>query len=328
MRVLVTGAGGFVGAALTRALLKKGHRVRGLGRSPQPALEALGVEFVRAALADPERVSSAVKGVEAVFHTAARAGVWGPDGSFYSTNVDGTDNILKAVQRHGVPNLVYTSTPSVVYHGGPIRGGDESLPYGKRFPCAYARTKRIAEEAVLKANSADGSLRTTALRPHLIWGPGDPHLLPRVIERARSGRLKQVGSGQNQVDLTYIDNVVEAHLLALKALQNGKASGKAYFITNGQPVNLWNWIRELLETIGHPLRGPAVPLPIAYGMGATLETIYRLLFLRGEPPMTRFVAVELAKDHYFSIQAARRDLGYEPTVSMEDGLRHWYNTWT
>jgi len=168
-----------------------------------------------------------------------------------------------------------------------------------------------------------GPLRALALRPHLIWGPGDPHLLPRVMEQARAGKLRQVGPGLNQVDLTYIDNVVEAHLLAFEALLAGKGNGQAYFITNGEPVALWPWIKEFLSRAQLPPPKRAIPLPLAYAAGAVLETIYGGLFLRGEPPLTRFVAVELAKDHTFSIAAARRDLGYEPKVSMAEGLERY-----
>lgn len=322
MKILVTGAGGFVGRALALALLERGHEVRGLGRSPQPELEARGVRFFRADLSDPDRVSAAVEGVEAVFHVAAKAGVWGSEGLYRAANVDGTVNLIEAIRRHRVSTLVYTSTPSVVYHGGPIVNGDESLPYGTRFPCHYAATKQEAESMVLEA-ARSGPLRALALRPHLIWGPGDPHLLPRVMEQARAGKLRQVGPGRNRVDLTYIDNVVDAHLLALDALQAGKGNGQAYFITNGEPVSLWPWIRKFLSRAQLPAPKRTLPLPLAYTVGAALEAVYGGLFLSGEPPLTRFVAVELAKDHTFSIEAARRDLGYRPRVSMAEGLERY-----
>jgi nucleoside-diphosphate-sugar epimerase len=318
MKILVTGGGGFVGGYVVERLLARGYSVRSIGRSPQPHLEAQGVEVVCGDLTDAAVVSAACDGVDAVFHVAARAGVWGSWESYYQPNVVGTRNVVVACREQGVGRLIYTSTPSVVFNGEPISGGDESLPYGKNWLCHYAHTKAIAEEEALAANSE--SLKIVALRPHLIFGPGDPHLLPRVIESVRTGRLKIVGDGSSRVDVSYVGNVADAHLDAFDALESGKGAGQAYFISQGEPVELWPWVNSILKGLGHPPLTKRIPLPVAYAVGAVCEGLWKLLGRRNDPPITRFVAVELAKDHYFDISAARRDLSYEPKVSMAEAL--------
>ncbi len=319
MNVLVTGGGGFLGGYIVTGLLERGWEVAVFGRSARPDLEKKGVRIFRGDLSDPEQVLEACKGFEAVFHVAAQTGVWGGWESFYRPNVDGTQNVINACREQGVRNLVYTSTPSVVFTGEALRAADETQPYGDNWLCNYAHTKSIAEHEVLEADDPDG-LRTVALRPHLIWGVGDPHLVPRIIEQAKKGRLRIVGDGDNLVDITHVANAASAHLLALDALERGVGSGKAYFISQGEPVRLWDWINDLLGRLGIPQVDNKISLNKAYAAGAVLEGIWKVLHLKGEPPITRFVAVELAKDHYFNIEAARRDLGYEPTVSTEAGL--------
>ncbi|MBI5770120.1 MAG: NAD-dependent epimerase/dehydratase family protein [Verrucomicrobia bacterium] len=344
--VLVTGGTGFLGRHLVERLLAEGRRVTVLGRTPAPDLEQRGVRFIRASLDDAPAVAAACAGVETVFHTAARVGVWGRYDDFFRPNVLGTRALLAGCRAHGVARLVYTSTPSVVYNGRDLAGADESLPLTTSCPSPYPLTKAIAEREVLAASSA--TLRTVALRPHLIWGVGDPHLVPRVLTRARAGRLRIVGSGKNRVDLVHIANAVTAHLLAERALTvchplddkrlaftseleknvchlmddkpaGPRAAGRAYFITNGEPVILWDWINELLRALGEPPVTKKISLGAASAIGAVCETLWRALPLRGEPPMTRFIAAELAKDHWFDLAAARRDLGYAPQVSMAAG---------
>jgi len=314
----VTGGGGFVGRKVVERLLGRGYTVRSFGRKPQPELEALGVEVHCGDLTDAEAVETACEGRDAVFHVAARAGVWGSWNDFYRPNVEGTKHVVAACQKHRISTLVYTSTPSVVFNRKPIVNGDESMPYGSSWLCHYAHTKAIAEEIALAANSE--TLRVVALRPHLIFGPGDPHLLPRVIESAVAGRLKIVGSGENRVDVSYVEDVAEAHLNALDALIAGKAAGQAYFISQGESVELWPWTNDLLVCLGHARIHKRLPLPVVYVVGGICELVWKLLGKSGEPPMTRFVAVELGKDHFFKIDAARRDLGYAPSVRMEEAV--------
>ena len=314
MSTLVTGGTGFLGRRLVERLLSEGRPVAVLGRTPAPDLEAKGVRFMRASLDDAPAVEAACAGMTTVFHTAAKVGVWGRYDDFFRTNVLGTRVILAGCRRHGVPRLVYTSTPSVVYNGRDLAGADESLPLTTDCPSPYPLTKAIAEREVLAANSA--GLRTVALRPHLIWGVGDPHLVPRLL--ARAGRLRIVGSGTNRVDMVQVVNAVDAHLLAERALA-GPAAGHAYFITNGEPVVLWDWVNHLLRGLGEPPVTRTISLGAASAVGAVCEGAWRILPLRGEPPMTRFIAAELAKHHWFDISAARRDLGYEPRITMAQG---------
>ncbi|MGH8019507.1 MAG: NAD-dependent epimerase/dehydratase family protein [Opitutaceae bacterium] len=320
-KALVTGASGFVGGGLVRRLRVAEREVRALSRSAMPELEAAGAEVVRADVADAAAVARACAGgVETVFHVAAKVGIWGRAADFERTNIEGTRCVVEACRKAGVPRLVFTSSPSVVFNDSDLAGVDESLPRGTAFPAHYPRTKAIAEEIALAANEP-GRLAVTALRPHLVWGVGDKNLLPRVIARARAGRLRIVGDGRNKVDLAHIDNVIDAHLLAEAALArpDSPAAGRAYFITNGEPVVLWDWINDVLLRLGLPEVKRRIDLATARRLGAVCELVWRGLRLRGEPPMTRFLASELAKDHWFDITAARRDLGYEPRVSMTVG---------
>ncbi len=317
---LVTGGGGFVGQAVVRRLLALGVDTRIIARHRYDEIEAAGARGFVGNIANPDELQAAVDGVDLVVHTAALAGIWGEWQLYHRSNVLGTENVIAACRQAGVASLVYTSTPSVVFNGEDIRGGDERLPYGRQFLCHYARSKAIAEGLVLAA--AGPTLKTCALRPHLIWGPGDPHLLPRLLARGREQSLRQVGDGSNLVDISYIDNVAEAHILAAADLAGpGRANGKAYFISQGEPVNLWHWIADLFSRMGVPQVDKRVAERTAYRLGAVLELAYRLLGLRHEPKMTRFLAEQLAKSHYFSIEKARRDLGYEPLISTEEGLQ-------
>jgi len=326
MTILVTGGGGFLGRAIIDLLLAGGHDVRAYQRSSQPRLEAKGVEIFQGDLTDRAALENAADGCDAIFHSAAKAGVWGPEADYFKANVIGTRNVIQACRTHGIRYLVYTSTPSVVATGESHEGADESLPYAPKFLCAYPKTKAAAEAEVLGAN--DHKLATVALRPHLIWGVGDPHIIPRLIARARKGRLKVVGNGENIVDMTHVKNAAHAHVLALEALKIGKARGQAYFISDNAPVNLWSWVDELLvRTHGKPLKGK-VPLPVAYRLGAALEWVYRNLpLLSSEPPMTRFVAKQMGTSHWFNVAAAQRDLGYEPLVNLATGMEEVERAW-
>lgn len=318
MKVLVTGGGGFVGSYVVQRLLARGYEVHSFGRSPQPKLEEQGVEVHCGDIADEDAVVKACDGMDVVFHVAARAGVWGSWMSYYRPNVIGARNVVTACRAKGVGRLIYTSTPSVVFNRQAIRGGNEAMPYGLKWLCHYAHTKAIAEEELLAANSE--TLKVIALRPHLIFGPGDPHLLPRVIESVAAGRLKIVGNGKNRVDVSYVGNVADAHINALDTLAAGHGDGCAYFISQGEPVELWPWVNQILEGLGYTPVTRKVSLPIAYGVGAICEFFWKLLKRSEDPPMTRFVALELAKDHFFDISAANNKLGYSPAVPMEDSV--------
>jgi nucleoside-diphosphate-sugar epimerase len=227
--------------------------------------------------------------------------------------------VLEACRAEGVARLVYTSTPSVVHQGGDLEGGDESLPYTTRPSTAYQATKTIAERAVLAAQS--DSLAVVALRPHLVWGPGDPHLVPRIVARARRARIALPGGGEKRIDTVYVDNAADAHVAALERLAPDAAcAGRAYFVTNGDPRPLREIVLGILGAAG--VRARVVPIPprVAYLAGAALETAFRIARSEREPPLTRFVAEQLSSAHHFRIDAARRDLGWSPAVSIDEGF--------
>ena len=319
MRALVTGGGGFVGLAVIRALIARGVECAAIGRSRYPVLENLGVKTWRGDIIDRDFLGRVVKGYDTVFHVAAKAGIWGPCSEYEAVNVIGTKNVIDACRANGVKILVYTSTPSVVFNHADISGDDESLPYSRSFLCHYAASKARAEQLVLAANSA--SLLTCALRPHLIWGPGDPHLIPRLLSRGRRRQLRQVGVGRNLVDISYIDNVAVAHLLASDNLgTTASAAGKAYFISQGKPVNLWLWINDLFKRLEIPPVSVRISFRSAYAAGWLLEWVYRVGRIAAEPRMTRFLAEQLARSHWFSITRAQNDLGYWPKISTEEGM--------
>jgi nucleoside-diphosphate-sugar epimerase len=320
MMALVTGGGGFLGGAIVRRLLGRGDSVRSLARNHYPALESLGVEQHQGDVADAGAVLKATAGCDVVFHVAARAGIWGRYNDYYRANVVGTENVLDACRQHGIRRLVYTSSPSVVFNGRDMEGVDESAPYPDHYEAHYPRTKAMAEQMVLRANGPD--LATVALRPHLIWGPGDNHLIPRLLARARAGRLRRIGRDVKRIDSVFVDNAADAHLLAADRLAPGSTiAGRAYFISQGEPVPIWDLVNRILHAAGLGPVTRSMPFGVAYAAGWLLEKWYGLLRREEEPPMTRFLARELATAHWFDIGAARRDLGYEPAVSIEEGLR-------
>lgn len=319
MKALVTGGGGFLGGAIVRQLVARGDSVRSLARGDYPALRTLGVETIRGDVADIGSVTKAVEGCDVVFHAAAKTGVWGPYREYHAANVVGTRNVVAACRAAGVGRLVYTSSPSVVFNGRDMEGVDESVPYATHFETAYPATKAEAERLVLSANGPD--LAVTALRPHLIWGPGDTSLVPRIIARAKAGRLRKIGRAPTLVDSTYIDDAATAHLLAADRLSPGAAvAGRAYFISQGEPMPVWDLINRILAAAHLPPVTRAVPYPVAYRLAGPTEFVYRVLRIATEPPMTRFVVRELATSHWFDLSAARRDLGYSPQVTIEEGL--------
>ena len=328
MKALVIGGGGFVGSAIVRQLVDKEVEVAVFGRNHYPHLEKLNVRQYQGDILDSDLLIRSLQGYDTVFHVAAKAGIWGPKHEYEQTNVTGTRNILGACFASGAATLVYTSTPSVVFDRMDLQGADETTPYARRFLCYYASSKALAEQMVLAANSE--VLKTCAIRPHLVWGPGDPHLIPRLVERGKRRQLKIVGNGTNLVDISYIDNVADAHVLAAENLNSSAtAAGNAYFISQGEPVNLWHWINDLFARLGIAPVRKKIGFGSAYAVGTLLEGIYMWFSMEKEPRMTRFLAEQLAKSHWFSIDRARRDLGYAPRVSTTEGLERvveWLST--
>jgi nucleoside-diphosphate-sugar epimerase len=320
MKVLVTGGGGFLGSRIVELLLETGHEVSFLARGRYPAVEARGARGLQVDLRDAPALTEAVRGHQAVLHVAAKAGFWGPRREFVSINLDGTRNVLAACRAAGVERLVYTSTPSVIGYAHEVNGLGHA-PYPDRWESAYGETKARAEREVLAAHGP--SLRTVALRPHLVIGPGDNHLLPRVVGRAREGRLFIVGDGKNLVDITYVDNAAWAHLDALQALADPQAAcgGKAYFLSNDEPVVLWDWVNALLVDLGVAPLQRKVSLGTAQALGLAMEWAWTLLPLPGEPRMTRFLAAALARSHWYDMKPAREDFGYQVRVPLAEGTR-------
>ena len=323
-RCLVTGGGGFLGQYIVEQLVARGDAVRSLSRMRYKALEDIGVEHIQGDVRDEAAVAKACQDVDVVFHVAAVAGIWGPWERFHSINTMGTKNVLLGCLQKGVPRLVYSSSPSVTFDGSDQCNVTESEPYPKKWLCHYPRSKALAEKAVLDANGP--KLQTCALRPHLIWGPRDQHLIPRLLDRARAGKLRIVGDGSNLVDMVYVENAATAHVQAADALARAaagqsEAAGKAYFISQGEPVNCWDWINEILRLAKVEPVTKKIPFPIAWAAGSLLEIVYSLTGKTDEPRMTRFLAAQLATSHYFDITAARRDIGYQPKISTAEGMQ-------
>lgn len=325
MTVLVTGGGGFLGRYVVQALLDRGEAVRVLARGAYPDLAERGVECVRGDIADAEAVNRAVEGCDVVHHVAGQPGIWGPREMYWRPNVEGTRNVVEACKAHGVGRLIYTSSPSAVFGREPHVGADESLPYPDTYLCHYPASKAAGERLALGAHEP-GVLHTTALRPHLIWGPGDHNLIPRVIERARAGRLARVGDGTNEVSVVYVENAAQAQVAAQDALQADApaAGGKPYFIAQPEPVRLWDFIGAILEGVGAPAVTRSISHRAARRIGAAFEAVYTILPLTSEPRMTRFVADQLGTSHWYRVDAACRDLGYDPSISTEEGLRRLF----
>jgi nucleoside-diphosphate-sugar epimerase len=295
--------------------------VASFSRGRYPALDALGVRQLQGDLAEREAVLAAFAGFDAVFHNAAKAGAWGAYDGYRRANVLGTDHVIAACRAHGIGRLVYTSTPSVTHRAThPVEGGTaDTVPYGTGLKAPYAATKLLAEKAVLAAN--DAQLATVALRPRLIWGVGDNQLLPRLVARARAGRLRLVGDGSNRMDSTYVDNAAQAHFDAFAQLAPDAAcAGRAYFISNGEPKPARELVNSLLRAAGAPEVHKTIPFGVAYAAGAVCEGLWHLLPLAGEPPMTRFLAEQLVTTHWYDMAPARRDFGYVPRVSFAEGL--------
>lgn len=320
MLALVTGGNGFIGRYIVEQLLARGDRVRVLGRGDYPELQLMGVECVRADLASPDSATplgAAMRGVETVFHVAAKAGVWGDFETYYRANVTGTQRVVRAAEKAGVPKLVFTSSPSVAFGEEDVAGADESLPYPATYLAPYPLTKAMAERYVLGRTD----IAVTAIRPPLVWGPRDSNILPRLLKRARRGVLVQVGDGSNVVDVTYVENAAEAHLLAADRLaERSPLRGRAYFIGQERAVNLWQFIDQVVTRAGYKPVRRSISARQALRIAGALELIYKSLGVRAEPPFTRLTAAQLARSRWFDLSAARRDLGYGPRISIEEGL--------
>lgn len=325
MRALVTGGGGFLGGAILRQLTDLASVRRSFSRGSYPELTAQGVDHYQGSLDDYEALEQAVAGMDVIFHTAALPGAWGHFDRYFQANVVGSRNVVKAAIAHGVKAIVYTSTPSVVHADEGIRGADESMPLSSHFLAHYPRTKALAEQEMLAANCE--TLRICALRPHLIWGPGDRHLIPRLVSRAQQGRLRMIGPPSPVVDSCFIDDAARAHILAAKdLLHEGRSCGRAYFISQGEPWGIDELTRGILDAVGIDWTPRYVSKGMARFVGQLCELVYGVLRIKSEPPMTRFIASQLSTDHWYDISAAKRDFGFEPSASIKSCLAQLKST--
>lgn len=303
-------------------LTKRGDAVRTFSRHLDYTPPSSLIEHLGGDIGDFQNVLQAVRGVDAVIHTAAKVGIFGRWQDFHRTNVQGTLNVIRACQQSLVRKLVFTSSPSVVFTGQDQEGVDEHIGYPDRYSSLYAATKAEAERLVTAANSPE--MATVSLRPHLIWGPGDPHLGARIILQQQKNRLFLVGNGRKLIDTVHVTNAAHAHVLALDKLHVGSAiAGRKFFVTNQDPWPLVEVINGILAAANLPPVRRSIPPFIAYGAGFILEQAYRLPFLgvNSTPPITRFVVEQLSTAHWFDPSQAQNLLHYTPLVSMQEGMR-------
>lgn len=314
MRVLVTGASGWLGAAVARDLVAAGHEVRTLQRR---ASGVDGAEDLLASVTQPDAVDRAVAGMEAVVHLAAKVSFAGDPADFVAVNIDGTRSVVRAAKRAGVRRFVFVSSPSVAHTGEPIMGEDAPPAEPERASGAYARTKAAGEIAALGADAP--GFAVVAVRPHIVWGPGDPQLVARIQERAATGRLPLVGSGAALVDSTYLDDAVSGIRAALDAAE--RVHGNAYVITSGEPRPIAELIAGICAAAGVEPPSRHVPAGVAKAAGSLVEAVWRVRPGADEPPMTRFLAEQLSTAHWFDLRRTRADLDWRPEVGVTEGLR-------
>ena len=322
-KILITGAGGFLGRYIVKLLQAKGHIVYGLGRHEHQDLIDQGVKWFKADIRNYEQVLNATKDVDAIIHCASKIAMWGEWQEFLAINVEGTKNLLKAAKQNKVKKFVYTSTPSVVFGRESIEGGNETLPYPENSVSLYGRSKAIAENEVLTTDQ--NKLLTCALRPHLIFGPGDDHLVPRLVDAAQSNRLKIIGDGTNQVDVIAVENAALAHVQALEALSTeSQVKGQAYFVAQETPVKLWDFTNELLRIHKTKPVTKKISFKLAYAIGLIFEMMAKFFdYKKDKLPMTRFVAMQLSKSHWYKHDKAKEHFGYHPKLSTQDALKNY-----
>ena len=315
MRVLVTGASGFLGQATAAAVRGAGHEVRTFQRRPS-GVE--GVSDVLGSMTDPAAVARAVDGIEAVVHLAAKVSLAGDPDDFVRVNVDGTRTLLDAARGAGVERFVFVSSPSVAHTGSSLVGADAGPAEPARARGDYARTKAAAELLALAADAP--GFAVVAVRPHLVWGPGDTQLVGRIVDRARSGRLPLLDSGAALIDTLYVDNAASAMVAALDHAADDGVHGTAYVVTNGEPRPVGDLLAGICTASGVPAPRVHVPAGVARFAGSLVEAVWRVRAGEDEPPMTRFLAEQLSTAHWFDQRRTRRDLQWTPAVSIDEGL--------
>ena len=321
----MTGTGSLLLGGLASELLRRGDEVVCLQRRPAAFMGHQNAHEVLADICNTDAVALAAKGCDAIIHGAARVGVVGSQKEFYDTNVLGTENILRAAEQLSISRLVFVSTPSVAHTGASLVGAPAGRAEIGRSRSYYAESKAIAERTVL--NARNSQLAVVAIRPHLVWGPGDTQLVGRIVERAKSGRLAVVGTGNALVDSTYIDNAISAHIAALDALHIGSAcDGKAYVVSNGEPRTVNELMRSMCESAGVPFEPRHLSLTLGIRLGSLVERLWPLM-QSSEPPITRFIAEQLGTAHWFDQRVVHNDLKWAPSVTLDEGfeqLTQWF----
>lgn len=315
MKVLVTGASGFLGQATAAAVRDAGHEVRTFQRRPSGVA---GVQDVAGTMTDDAAIARAVDGVEAVVHLAAKVSLAGDPADFARVNIEGTRSLLAAARAAGVGRFVFVSSPSVAHTGSSLVGADAGPAEPSRARGDYARTKAAAEMLALDADAPDFAV--VAVRPHLVWGPGDTQLVGRIVERARAGRLPLLDSGAALIDTLYVDNAATAMVAALEHVTDDGVHGNAYVVTNGEPRPVADLLAGICTASG--VRPPQwhVPAAVARAAGSVVEAVWRVRPGEDEPPMTRFLAEQLSTAHWFDQRRTRSDLRWTPSVSIDEGL--------
>ena len=323
----MTGTGSLLLGGLASELLRRGDEVVCLQRRPAAFMGHQNAHEVLADICNADAVALAAKGCDAIIHGAARVGVVGSQKEFYDTNVHGTENILRAAEQQSISRLVFVSTPSVAHTGASLVGAPAGQAEIGRSRSYYAESKAIAERTVL--NARNSQLAVVAIRPHLVWGPGDTQLVGRIVERAKSGRLAVVGTGNALVDSTYIDNAISAHIAALDALHIGSAcDGKAYVVSNGEPRTVNELMRSMCESAGVPFEPRHLSLTLGIRLGSLVERLWPLM-QSSEPPITRFIAEQLGTAHWFDQRVVHNDLKWAPSVTLDEGfkqLTQWFGS--
>jgi 2-alkyl-3-oxoalkanoate reductase len=319
MKVLITGAKGYLGSAIASQLFNRGDSVHSISRKSYKQSEELGITHFRGDIRHYPTVIKAATGCEAIIHVAAKTGIWGSFTDYYRTNVIGTQNVVHACRELKITKLVYTSSPSVIFNGKDMESVNETAAYPDSYDAYYPQTKAQAEKIVLSAN--DETLGTVSLRPHLIWGPGDPNLVGRIISKGKNDELRRIGEKNKFVDSVYIDNAAKAHLLALDKIFPGSiCAGKVYFISNGEPMQMWDLINRILKAAQLDPVKKIISKKTAYNIGYIYESFFKFFHIKNEPRLTCFLVKELSTSHWFDISAARKDLGYSPGVTIDEGL--------
>ncbi|WP_312115682.1 NAD-dependent epimerase/dehydratase family protein [Brevibacillus reuszeri] len=324
-RVLVTGGTGFLGKKLALRLLAQGHKVTASGRDQRIGreLQQTGIRFVQMDVRDKDAMVEACRDQEVVHHVAAFSSPWGTFRDMYATNVSGTSNLIEGCMKYGIERLIHVSTPSIYFAFQDRMGIRENEPLPKHFANTYAHTKYLAEQEVEQAFRV--GLPTITIRPRALFGPGDNTILPRLIRANEKKFVPLIAGGRAVMDLTYIENVVDALLLCMDSPKN--TLGQAYNITNGEPVTLIDVLTEVFKRLEMPLRAKELPYWQAYSAAWILESVSRTLLNYREPILTRYSVGVLAKSQTLDITKAREALGYSPRVSIAEGIEAFTDWW-